>query len=89
MILQRNLDKDAPFDFLAYAHDRLLKRFYSNGLEPEKSLKDIFWYFSQLFRFDKSTSKKVLILMERKGYVSIERSRGNGNYIIVIKKEAI
>jgi uncharacterized UBP type Zn finger protein len=84
MLLQKNKQIDA-FDFLNYLHERLTKHYYSNGLDPEVSGKMINQYLSILFRFDKQTTRKVLTMLEKKGLICIQKSKGNGGFSVLIK----
>jgi hypothetical protein len=84
MILEKNKQVDA-FDFCKYTHIRLVNRFRSNGLDPVVSGKMINQYLSILFRFDKQTTRKVLTMLEKKGLVCIQKSKGNGGFSVLIK----
>lgn len=86
MLLKQNKEIDA-FDFLSYLYGRLLHKFYSNGIESEVSGKEINQYLSILFRFDKKTTQQVLAMLEQKGFVSIQRGRGNGSFIVILRCE--
>ena len=79
----------SQFDFLAYTHMRLLNRFshYNNDIIPKIPKNKIFQYFSQLFRFDRNTSKKVLLLLEKEGYITICKGAGNGSFNFVILRK--
>jgi hypothetical protein len=83
MLLQNNKEENA-FDFLSYLHERLSKHYCSNGLDPIVSGKEINQYLSILFRFDKQTTRKVLVMLEKKGLVSVQRAQGMGSFSVIV-----